>query len=103
MDLAIPKSSYQYTYQLKITEEIKNLESQYKNLKEFSEHFGWTIVTYREQQRIKTELRERCKESYNKNWEDKIKDISGNSKNSKDFWNKIKILKGKNTTQTIII
>lgn len=100
MEVAIPKANYQYTYQLKITEEIKNLETQYKNLRAYAENFGWTIDTYREQHRIKTDLRERCKEAYDKNWEDKIKDISENSKNSKDFWNKIKTLKGKNTTQT---
>jgi len=98
MDVAIPKSSYQYTYQLKTTPEIKYLENQHKSLMEFAEHFGWTMQTYREHQRIKTKLRERCKEAYNKNWEDKINYISDNSKNSKDFWNKIKILKGKNTT-----
>ncbi len=100
MEVAIPKSNYQYTYQLKITDGIRNLETQYRNLKVNAEVFGWTIDTYREQLRIKTELRERCKEAYDKNWEDKIKDISENSKNSKDFWNKIKILKGKNTTRT---
>ncbi len=43
MEAAIPKSNYQYTYQLKVTEETKNLETQFKNLKEFSEHFGWTM------------------------------------------------------------
>ena len=58
------------------------------------------METYRNYQRIKTELRMRCKEPYNKNWEDKLNYISDNSKNSKDFWNKIKILKGKNTTYT---
>ncbi len=56
------------------------------------------MQSYREYQRIKTELKERCKEAYNKNWEDKISYISENSKNSNDFWNQIKILKGKNTT-----
>ncbi len=89
MELAIPKSNYHYPYQLKITEEIKKLETQYRTLIEFAEHFGWTIEIYREQHRIKIELRERCKESYNKKWEDKIKYISENSKNSKDLWNKI--------------
>ena len=98
MDAAIPKSSYQYTYQLKTTPEIKNLESQHKTLMEFAEHFGWTLQTYREHQRIKAELKERCKEACNKNWEDKINYISKNCKNSKDFWSKIKILKGKTTT-----
>ena len=90
MDIAIPKSNYQYIYQIKTTPEIKNLENQYKTLKEFAAYFGWTIQTYREHQRIKTELMERCKEAYNKNWEDKISYISDNSKNSKEFWSKIK-------------
>ncbi len=100
MDIAIPKSSYQHIYQLKTTPEIKNLETQFKYLKEFATHFGWTPATYREYLRIKTELREKCKEAYNKNWEEKINDISINCKNSKQFWNKIKILKGKKTTYT---
>ncbi len=98
MEVAIPKSNYQYIYQLKTTPEIKNLENQYKTLLDFAEHFGWTLETYREHQRIKTELRERCKEAYNKNWEEKINYISDNCKNSRDFWDKIKILKGRSTT-----
>ena len=43
---------------------------------------------------------ERCKEANNKNWEDKISYISDNSKNSKEFWSKIKTLKDKNTVNT---
>lgn len=98
MDSAIPKSSFQYTYQLKITDEIKDLENQFKMLREFADHFGWTNQSHSEYMRIKRELREACKESYNKNWEDKINQISENSKNSKQFWSKIKLLKGKNST-----
>ena len=71
--------SYQYIYQLKTTREIKDLEHQYKTLNEFATHFGWTMETYRDYQIIKTELRIRCKEAYNKNWEDKINYISDNS------------------------
>ncbi len=41
------------------------------------------MQTYREYKKIKTELRERCKQAYNKNWEDKINEVSINSKNSK--------------------
>ncbi len=100
MDIAIPKSSYQHIYQLKSTPEIKDLETQFKNLKQFATHFGWTPVTYRKYFRIRTERREKCKEAYNKNWEDKISNISINCKNSKHFWNKIKILKGKKSTYT---
>ncbi len=56
------------------------------------------MQSYREYQRIKNKLKEHCKEADNKNWEDKIYYISDNSKHSKDFWNQIKILKGRNTT-----
>ena len=45
MDVAIPKSSYQHICQLKTTPKIKDLETQFKNLKEFATHFGWTPVT----------------------------------------------------------
>ncbi len=100
MNAAIPTSTHKITYQLNRTQEIKDLETQFKNLKEFADYFGWTMQTYREYQRIKTELRERCKQAYNKSWEDKINEVSINSKNSKQFWNKIKVLKGKQTTHT---
>jgi len=100
MDIAIPKSTHQYIYQLKITPEIKDLESHFNNLKQYATLHGWTLQRYREYLRIKTELKERCKEAYNKNWEDKINYISENCKNSKQFWNKIKILKGKKTVYT---
>ena len=98
METAIPKTNYQYIYQLKTTPQIRDLENQFRILQQFATHFGWTQQSYREYLRIKTELRERCKEAYNKSWEDKINHISENTKDSKQFWNKIKLLKGKKTT-----
>ncbi len=59
-----------------------------------------TLQTYREYLRIRTELRELCHEAYNKNWEDQIEYISDNTKNSREFWNKMKLLKGKNAAHT---
>ncbi len=53
MDAAIPKSTYRFTYQLKTTPEIRNLETQFKNLKGFVQFVGWTLQTYREYSRIK--------------------------------------------------
>ncbi len=100
MNTAIPKTTHQVTHQLKTTPEIRYLENQYQTLTEFAKYFGWTFQIYREYQRIKTELRDRCKEAYNKNWEDKINDISENRKNSKQIWSKMKILKGKATSHT---
>ncbi len=72
MNTAIPKTTRQYTYQLKTTPEIRDLENKYQTLTEFAKYFGWILQTYREYQRIKSVLRDRCKEAYNKNWEDKI-------------------------------
>ncbi len=100
METSIPKSTHKYIYQLNITPEIKQLETQFKNLQHDATLYGWTLPKYRDYLRIKTELKERCKEAYNKNWEDQIKFLSDNSKNSKQFWNKIKILKGKKNNHT---
>ncbi len=100
VDVAIPKTSYQYTYQLKTTPEIRLLEDQFKNLNQFVARHGWTLQSHRDYLRIRTELRTKCKEAYNKNRENKINCISENSKDSKQFWNKIKLLKGKTTTHT---
>ena len=62
MDRAIPKSSYKFTYQLKITPEIRQLESQYKLLRNNARINGWSYEHYREYTRIRHELREVCKE-----------------------------------------
>ncbi len=97
MHIAISKGNYKFIYQLKTTPGIRNLASQFKTPKEFATHFGWTMLSYREYLRIKAELREICKDVYNKNWEDRINNIPENSNNSKQFCNKIKLLKGKNT------
>ncbi len=37
---------------------------------------------------------------YSKNWENKVNELVNNSKNSKEFWNKFNILKGKNIIHT---
>ncbi len=48
MDTAIFESCHKFTYQLKTTCEIRNLETQFNNVKEFSYIFGWSLQTYRE-------------------------------------------------------
>ena len=100
MDKTIPKSSYKYIYQLKITPEITLLENQFKYLQHNATINGWSYQHYREYQRIREELKEICKENYNKSWEDKITDLMNHSRDSKEFWKKLKVLKGKNIIQT---
>ncbi len=73
---------------------------QYKTLKQFATHFEWTTQTFRGYQRIKTELRERCKETYNKIGRIELTKYQKTHKKSKQFWNKIKLLKGKKTPHT---
>ncbi len=65
-------------YELKTSPKIKELENQYTTLLEFANYFGWTIQTYREYQRIKTELRDRCKEAHINIWEEKNNYILNN-------------------------
>lgn len=42
-------------------------------------------MSTKEFNRIRHELRERCKENFNRDWESKITDLTNNSKNSKVF------------------
>ncbi len=98
MYIAIPKSNLKRICQLNITEEIKNLEREFKILRQTATKFGWTNNNHREYLRIRTELREKCKEAHNRNWEVEIIKITDCSKNTKEFWNKIKAMKGKNVT-----
>ncbi len=99
-DKAIPKTSYKYVYQLKITPEIRNLEFQFNILQHQAEQNGWTNASYREYIRIRTELRERCIENHNKNWDDKNRELVNYSKNTKEFWNNINVLKDKTIIHT---
>ncbi len=81
-------------YQTVTTPYIKQLEIEYNTLRNNAVTHGWTNNTYREHNRIRYELRERCKEAHNHSWEDKINNIIQISNNPKDFWNKIKLLRG---------
>ncbi len=63
MDAAIPISLLINLYtSLKQHLKLQNLKTNIK-LSEFAEHFGRTIQIYRGHQRIKFELRDRCKEA----------------------------------------
>ena len=100
MNSAIPKSTQRPIYQLKITPEIKQLERAFNTLKDNANRFGWTRINYREYHRIRLELKNRCKESYNRNWEDKINKVIEVSKDTKAFWRQINLLKGHTTNHT---
>ncbi len=100
MDKAIPKNSKKFIYQLKTTPEIRNLENQFRSLQLKATINGWSNEHYREYTRIRHELRERCRENHNKNWESKDTDLMNHSKNNKEFWSKFKVLKGKNIIHT---
>ena len=100
MEKYIPKSEHKFIYQLRKSPEIQLLESSFKRLKQNAEIHGWTWDNYNEYQRIRQELRIKCKDAWNQNWEDNINSIISISKNSKAFWNKIKVCKGKNLIHT---
>lgn len=100
MDKVIPKTNFKRSYQLKITPEIQQLQRIFNDLKRNAEVNGWTLDNYQQYLMIRTALKGKCKESFNKNWEDKLNSIIEGSKDSKSFWSKIKILKGKNGAYT---
>ncbi len=59
-----------------------------------------SIRNYRDFLRIRQELRDECKRENSKNWENSIENTINLSGDTKAFWNKIKQLKGNNTTHT---
>ncbi len=71
MNIAIPKSNLKRISQLEITDEIRNLERQFIAHKQAAVTNGWTYDNYREYIRIRSELREKCKEAQNKNWKER--------------------------------
>ncbi len=64
MDKAIPKSSYEFTHQLKITPEIRQLENQFKLLQHNARINGWSYEHYSEYNRIRHELKEECRVNF---------------------------------------
>ncbi len=59
-----------------------------------------TMCNYRNYILIRHQLRKKCKEAYNQNWREKIRSIIESSRDTKIFWNKINMLKGRNTNFT---
>ncbi len=100
IDKSIPKTTYRPIYQTVVTPEINLLEKSYNILRNNAERYGWTIDYYKEYIRIRHELREKCKEAHTKNWNDKINNIIETSRDTKAFWSKINLLKGRSTKHT---
>ncbi len=100
MNRAIPRSSHKRIYQLNITAEIEQIQHTFNLLKRNAEINGWTIRNYNEYTRLREQLKEKCKEANNKNWEEQIKRVIDSSKDTKIFWNRIKTLKGSNSVHT---
>ncbi len=50
--------------------------------------------------RIRQKLRNKCKEAWRQNWEENIENIISLSRDSKAFWSKINLSKGKNLIHT---
>ncbi len=100
MNTAIPKSIFKPVYQIKITLKIKQLERAYNIPRNIAERDGWTYNNYREHQRIRNELKEKCMQASNKNCEEKISNIIEKSKDTKAFWNQISLLKGQTNKYT---
>ncbi len=100
MEKHISKRDHKFFYELKTTPEIKALELSYKTLKQYAEGHGWTLGNYGEYVKIRQELRIKCKEAWRQNWEENIDNIISLSRDSKDFWSKINLSKGKNLIHT---
>ncbi len=70
---------------MKSTPETRELEEQFKILYQYGTRYGWTYENYREYINIRQELKEKCKENYHIKWEEEMKTIVDNSRDSKIF------------------
>ncbi len=100
MDMASPKTNKKHVYQLKSTPEIRELEERFRIIIISIWNKIWLDENFREYINIRQELKEKCKENYNKKWDEEIKTIVDSSRNSRTFWNKINKLKGRNMIYT---
>ncbi len=98
MSEAIPKTNYNTFYQIKPTFQIKT-QILLNNLKTHMTSYGWTTDNFRLYEVLKHEMRERCKEEYNKNWEKQINNVIKDSKDTKKFWQQVNKLRGKTIPQ----
>lgn len=96
---SIPKTNYNIIYQIKPTSQIKFIQFLLNSLNTCAIQHGWTTANFRVYQDLKNEMKDRCKEEFNKNWEKQIDNIIRDSKDTKVFWNKINRLRGKTTPQ----
>ena len=92
MRAGIPRSKHRKIVQMKTNSQIKRLETMYRTLKDQASIYGLTLEQYREQTRIRLNLKVKCKEETNKRWEDKLKNIIKNGKNT-DILGKNKSIK----------
>ncbi len=95
MKIAIPRNTHKRIIQFNTTQEIRQLEAEFKTLHTHATVHGWTIQNYQRYRRIRVELKDKCKMASSKNWEDKLEQIVNSSKDIKTFWGKVNQLRGK--------
>ncbi len=100
MGMSTSKTNYKPIYQTITTTEMKNLERTYNTFRNNADKNGWTMQSYKEYLRIRQGLKDKCKEACDINFENKINNIIDITKDTKEFWNKIKLLKGQRTKHT---
>ena len=93
----VPMKSHKTINKAISNPKIKQLQWILKQYLQQAQRQGWDITKYRIYNRIKSQLLEECKQQHNKNWENLITELKHLYRQPKDFWNKIKQLKGNKT------
>lgn len=94
MEQTIPKERSRTIVRAITNNKIKDIQEEFKSLKNHSQRYGWSIQTYTRYRELKQRLMEESRNCFIKNWENQIKHLTANYKNPTIFWKKLKILKG---------
>lgn len=89
----IPYSSYRTIPHNKPTEYIRQLQTQYCNLRTYIERYGANLDIMRRIKAIQIKLRQECQRISKEKWDELINNLDTN-KNPKDFWISIKKMIG---------
>ena len=92
---AIPTTTYKTLPHPSHNRDITEAQLRFTNILQYANTHGWTYDLYQESRTLQTTIQTKCKEEYNKHWENTVKRLAEKHHDPKVFWQGIKQLQGK--------
>lgn len=92
---AIPTTTYRTLPHPLHNRDITEAQLRFTHILQYANIHGWTYDLYQQSRILQRTLQEKCKEEYNKHWENTVKGLAEKYHDPKAFWQGIKRLEGK--------